>query len=1181
VSRRYAWRAIDRRKKGRAKERLDYLARQRRPAEPERMAESMRRRLELLAAVPRAAPGTDDNLWVPLGPTYVIDGSAGGRPRVTGRVRDLRISDDGKRAYAATANGGLWYTEDFGESWAPVGGWDVSTPIVPPATPPPPHQNLPTEVRDWSNILACGCLYVRFENAAADDEVMVGTGETLALHTAGVGVLRAVGPAAKPPFAGTWTREAKNLSGLGLYRLAADPDQAVPTTFVVATSAGLFTRQGAPAPDWTQVAAAPFGGDAGKKLVCTDVAWAKGQGGTATRLWVAVRDDSGRAPNLGPNSGLWMSEHGPAGPFTQVKLPALPFKARISVAVAPSDPKIVYALADNNNAWRVDDQSPTAILDLPPRLLGTQADYNQAIAVHPQKPERIVLGGQSEVADGLPSAALYLGDVTGPTLSTYHFSFTVPPGVPTTDPTFIGHGVHSDVHAARFVPAPGGLELWIGCDGGVFRSRAADKENTLVKNTFIPRNNGVAALECGFVATHPLQDGYSLTGTTDNGTLERVGDTLWRPRFIGDGGGIVFNPVAPNRFLRQYQRTAWNDEGSGTFQRPVLRSASISPAETIENNAAAFYSGADAVMVPPPNPQTPPTARLAFGTYRVWLSQNWGTSWVTLPSTTDPMVVNAQNNAVDPTVPGAAGPDFRSSQVVTCRWATPSRLFVLCARAVLQYDITVDATVPAGITVTSQNLTRHPPRKWAAPQSDTTVVSPGEVLPSIGFWTDLFVHDPSRGPHGSFYVAAFGDSATPAMDTLWWFDGTDRWHATGLRNDPKGVPAPVFAVVVDPAHSEIVYVGTAVGVWKGTFDAAGPKWTWDILSNGLPEATALDLAIFQSGNTRLLRAAMQSRGVWEVNLGGALPETYVRVHAWDTRRIAPASLVDPYRPVTSPALSWHASPDIRIRPQRGTKPPGAFGLPWSGASSDRYGLWVFQTALHRPDAANPGTVDPIVKPTGLWNPQFEARLLAARNSRTVTTAIYNAVVGSGNAFPNAYAEPWNGAEPTEADLYELVLDIRAPVGSPASMALFPVMAKVDVLVHHRHLTPVAGGDVKVALLLFDATGVPGNAWDVLLTAWRDPVVNLIKNGGATPALPNSWQFADGTTPVRSLSGPVDARLPRAATFTVDFTQAKAGTRFLLVAVVHSVVDPVSLPDVTLQPLVLGTRFVALRSVEIV
>src|SRR5262249_38929242 len=238
----------------------------------------------------------------------------------------------------------------------------------------------------------------------------------------------------------------------------------------------------------------------------------------------------------------------------------------------------------------------TAVIDLPPRILGSQAYYDQAIAVHPTKPQTIVLGGQSETADNMPSAALYMGDVSGPTGGAYHFGFSVPPAVPTTDDSYIRHGVHSDVHAARLVPAPGGLELWIACDGGVFRSRAAGGKNKDVKNTFIPRNNGIAALECGFVATHPLQDGYMLAGTTDNGTIDRVGDTVWRCRFVGDGGGVVFNPVAPNRILRQYIRSDWRDDGTAGFQKPVLRSTPISVAETTENTNAAFYSGADAVM---------------------------------------------------------------------------------------------------------------------------------------------------------------------------------------------------------------------------------------------------------------------------------------------------------------------------------------------------------------------------------------------------------------------------------------------------------------------------------------------------------------------------------------------------------------------------------------------------------
>jgi hypothetical protein len=69
--------------------------------------------------------------------------------------------------------------------------------------------------------------------------------------------------------------------------------------------------------------------------------------------------------------------------------------------------------------------------------------------------------------------------------------------------------------------------------------------------------------------------------------------------------------------------------------------------------------------------------------------------------------------------------------------------------------------------------------------------------------------------------------------------------------------------------------------------------------------------------------------------------------------------------------------------------------------------------------------------------------------------------------------------------------------------------------------------------------------------------------------------------VRSPAGDVDARLPRAVTFDTDFTGQAAGKRFLLVAVVHSVIDPAVLPGSALQVLVLGTRFAAVRSVEIV
>jgi hypothetical protein len=332
---------------------------------------------------------------------------------------------------------------------------------------------------------------------------------------------------------------------------------------------------------------------------------------------------------------------------------------------------------------------------------------------------------------------------------------------------------------------------------------------------------------------------------------------------------------------------------------------------------------------------------------------------------------------------------------------------------------------------------------------------------------------------------------------------------------------------------------------------------------------------------KLLRAAIQARGVWEVDLNGpGTARTYVRVHQWDTRRPVTTGLTDPTQAVPNTALSWHASPDVRVRPRRGSKPRNPVGLPWTGASPDAYGLWVFQTALHGRTVA--GSQDQLVKPDGQWTALFDTRLRAANGaSNRITLALWRSIVGNGASFPNAYADPWAGATPTEADLAELIVDLPPAGASPVSMGIRPVAARVDVLVHHRHLKTEPAANVKVTLLRREVTGTAPAAWAALAGTWAAPVQTFLHNGGAAPALPADWTFADTATPVRSPPADVDARLPRAVTFDTDFTGQATGKRFLLVAVVHSVIDPAVLPGSALQALVLGTRFAAVRSVEIV
>lgn len=1163
----------------------------------QRRRQQAARRAAGLAARAAPAPG-DPSLWLPLGPTTVLAGQAGGRPRVAGRVRELRVSKDGVRVYAATANGGLWYSRDGGENWQPLGAYTTS------GTPPLMMQSL--------GVLVCGCLHVNFDdnppppNTEPQDEVLIGTGELRAGRsgtpggkTGGIGVLRAVAPAAGNAF----QVEATNLAGLGLYRLAEDPSN--PGTFVAATSGGLYTRSGGPQANWTKVSDALVR-PGSTHPAYSDVAWVKGAGGIPDRLWVAVIDDTNRAM-----TDVCVSDNGVAGPFTVcgISVPAATpnRKQRLSVAAAPSDPSRVYALGNGNTLWRIDYAAPAVppapavspnartVSRVPPNLLGGQDDYNQAIAVHPTLPDRLVLGGATELADGQWSASLYLGDITL-AATQLRFAFSAGSASPVNDATFIGNGVHADVHHALFAPTAGGLQLWVGCDGGVYRSLRGGDPPAQVRHSFVARNNGMSTLQCGYVATHPGVAGYVLAGTQDNGTIERIGVNLWRVRgqLLGDGGAVVFNPVQPRHILAQYVSATWNTGGTPVATtRPVLRKTGSAktgtPAEQTENSNAGSYSGADAIA-------NGTGALVAIGTHRVWLSSDWGARWRTLPSRTDPMA-NPQNLLKDACVVDSTGQvSVWKSRVLACRFGSATRLYVLCNEAVLFYDLVAN---------TRKAIDLIPPPPPAVPQGRRAVASPGQLLPSSGstVWSDLAVQNVGKGTFGSVYVATTGDPNLIAMDTLWWFDGTSQWIATNLRSDVNGTPAPAYAVCVDPGTPNTVYVGTAVGVWKGTFDGSAGPWTWEDLNNGLPEAAVEDLQIHTSAAGTLLRAALRSGGIWELDLSNpnVTARTYVRVHGYDTRREPVVGLTDPLQATPNAALSWHASPDLVIRPKRGSKPPAPTGLPWHGAASDRYALWVLQTALH-----GRGGGDSLVKPDGNWTQVFEARLAAATGGHRVTQTVWNNIVGSGGSFPDAFADPWNGL-PMEADLFELVLHRKPPASSAASIGIAAVPCQVHVQVHHRHPTAVPSGSVRVALLIrrLGVQTAPTTAtqsvaaWAAQNCPWTaDLAAFLNPSAGPLPTLPLAtlddslatigtraaalgWAFADAASPVRALDRDIDVSHSGCATFEVDLTGLPKRERLLLVAVVHSSVDRVVLPaNPTLQALVLGARFVAARSLEI-
>jgi hypothetical protein len=475
-------------KRGRALDRANYVASRRGVFDPQKLDEALTRYLadaapSRTARGPRALPTSNVQRWVPLGPSVVRRGQAEGSPRVTGRVRDLAVSPDGTRAYAATAKGGVWYTGDGGATWDPVGGWADR-----------PSQG-------GNNAQACGCVLVAFGAGAPLDFVMVGTGEIVPSGPAahwhsggGVGVLAARGPVAAGVGAQPWELDSgiAQFASLAMFRLARHPAAtagsnagATADRVVAATSTGLFlgTRSSLPAPPsvrdgftWTRVAA--LDAFVGSVRPITDAIWLPG--GANGRLVVAV-DSMGVAfsDNLG---AAWTWVTGLSGLIAP--LPA----GRMSLAHATGTR--IYVLGDlggSATVWQIPSASvpapaATVVPGTPAGLFGTQRDYDQAIAVDSVgATDRVYLGGSTvqAAAGGNWSAALWCFDTPAPpaaaalapspTLS----SLGAPPaGAGADQAGLIGNNVHADVHAIRLAGAAGPTrQVWVATAAFSFRRR--------------------------------------------------------------------------------------------------------------------------------------------------------------------------------------------------------------------------------------------------------------------------------------------------------------------------------------------------------------------------------------------------------------------------------------------------------------------------------------------------------------------------------------------------------------------------------------------------------------------------------------------------------------------------------------------------------------------------------------
>lgn len=1120
-----------------------------------------------------APPSSATKLWIPLGPSAMFGTEREDRPRYAGRVKMLQVDDTGTRVYAASGNGGVWFSPDGGASWSSLGGF---------VGPNPAEVNRPAQRH------SSGAIFVDFKATAAQDIVYVGTGEPSHDPTGqpggslgGIGILVATGPASAGAGDNPWTREAPHLLGAGCSRFATNPAK---TVIVVATTAGLYQRPavGGDGVAWDKVAGTPFHDLA---VDCTDVLWTAATGAQPERLWVWVRQSD--------KAGLYLRD-APAVDFVKVSTPEA--LARRSVLAASTPPDQIFVFNDRGGGkkpllFRVAPSTPAElaaepaikvrakkVLDIPD-MLGRQGFYDMSVAVHPAHKDRVVLTGNTFKAKNVHGQALdeygavIIGDVE---VDGANLRFGKTAGFITN-----GVGVHADVHYATF--SNGGNTLWVTCDGGIYRSDHPDSPVG-----FVPVNQGLAIAESNYIVSHPACEGFIIAGLQDNGVVDRVSDGVWVGAvWGGDGGGIALDPLNPSRYIRQHDDISWSaSDGSMHWNSFKKRG---------EPEVAAFYSTPASIAhkrgaVPPAKANI---GQIILGTARLWYTEDFGANWTTLPT-----------GGPDPLATANVDVDAFGQEITVCKWQSPDVAWVLGEGLLKRYARTPGSDNGGTIgTWTADMIIRRGVKNKKEPTSAEGPIRDAAV------WTDVAVNlEPDtnadgvgepRGTKGAVYLGTVGSATDTKVDTLWWFNGTDTWFPTGLRDPAKAnVPAPVTAIACDPDHPEEVWVGTTVGVWKGIRTLNGttnpPTWAFETVNNGLPEAAIEDLHVFSNGTLRLLRAAVAARGVWELRLDTdeVVDTTYVRAHGDDLRYRMRA--VEVQRDGVT-ARSWHGSPDVRPRraPARLAAPGN---LPWvkglAGISEDA--LRRFQAALRLKSG------DPRVKANGRWDEYFNEVLRelgapasgAPSNVVSVTEPFWTATM---LADADATAELWPTPVPTEADLFELTAKLDEGVVGSTSCGLPARPAKVEVVVHHRGIGTLDGANVRVTLLKWldpkakkQAKFNDPSTWFTAPVPWNVAANEVLNSSGGTTSVTfgGGWSFVGTNAASRrkALTGQTLGNgQAGVASFDLNLTGLKPDRVILLAAVIRAGVGAgadVNIPELSLQELALTQNNIAVRSMKI-
>jgi PKD repeat protein/photosystem II stability/assembly factor-like uncharacterized protein len=771
-------------------------------------------------------------------------------------------------------------------------------------------------------------------------------------------------------------------------------------------------------------------------------------------------------------SGVWRSaDFGLTwSPSLTHDSPGSPIPAQtgqVKLTISATSPPVLYASVldgddshDATGIFRSGDGGLTWVKrTVHPRMCPkdgfNQCNYDHTLLVHPTKPDLLYLG----------TVSLYVSDDGAATWRTLVEVYA--PGAP----------VHPDQHAFA-IPASGPGTLWVGNDGGLYRTTDGGA-------SFEDFNDSLGLIQLNGVAFHPSMPEFLMGGTQDNGNLRTLDGVTWSDQTGSDGGFVLVRQDAPAQVLaaNYYAYLNYSATTGGTFRdvtpTPALMTAEGDPAEPM-----AFYPPAVAA------PGAPATVFL--GTQRLWANTSFGADrfgWE--PRSTEKAVASGVLTAID-VVGDGSGPVWAGGSRGDVLFSTDGGSTFVRRNEGLPAAVVTDlrAVTPDGraayvafggyLGAPSQHVfvTTDAGLTWRNVSGEIPDVPVTALVPAPGDPRELFAatdvgvfRSMDGGASWSAFSAGLPNTTVSALafrpgtrDLFAATYGRGMWLISVPAGGEDGPPAASFAV--RPARPS---PGQSVAFLDHS-SGAPSSWNWSFGDGGTsteksPRHVFADARsyVVTLTATNPSGSASTTQGV-PVTAGAAHPVTLQVPVVLDVFGVAPAHYTSDLRVVNRSGTPTRLT--LRYLPAPGT--PGAGG-PRIGESLEpghELGIGDVVAWLRENGYALPASGQAAVGTLRVTFEDVEDASLAWAGSRTSTPNPNAAVGGSFGLFLSALPEA--DASSTEA----VLVGLREDATSRSNLALVDVPssdsgpgapARLIVQLFDGDTGLVAGAPIDVAL----------------------------------------------------------------------------------------------------------------------